>query len=122
MLEEKGIGFIPFAPLGKGFLTATINPDQTFEKNDTRSRQPRFRKESMEANQVLVDLVKKLAEQKRATPAQIALAWVMAQKPWIVPIPGSRKLSRIQENIKVIQLKDNKFAKRLFMEVFVVQT
>ena len=105
LLEELGIGFIPFAPLGKGFLTATINTSQTFASNDTRSRQPRFRKENMEANQVLVELVKKIAEEKQATPAQIALAWVIAQKPWIVPIPGSRKLTRIVENIKSTEIE-----------------
>jgi aryl-alcohol dehydrogenase-like predicted oxidoreductase len=113
LLEELGIGFVPFAPLGKGFLTATIDTKQTFAKNDTRSRQPRFRKENMETNQVLVDLVKKIAVEKEATPAQIALAWVMAQKPFIVPIPGSRKLSRIEENIKAanIELTTEELAK-----------
>lgn len=105
LLEELGIGFVPFAPLGKGFLTATIDTNQTFAKNDTRSRQPRFRKENMEANQVLVDLVKKIAVEKEATPAQIALAWVMHQKPFIVPIPGSRKLSRIEENVKAVDIE-----------------
>ena len=85
------IGFIPFAPLGKGFLTATIDPNQTFSKNDTRSKQPRFKKENMAINQVLVELIKKLAKEKQVTPAQIALAWVMAQGDWIVPIPGSRR-------------------------------
>jgi len=105
LLEELKIGFVPFAPLGKGFLTATIDTNQTFAKNDTRSKQPRFRKESMEVNQVLVDVVKKIAELKDATPAQIALAWVMAQKPFIVPIPGSRKLSRIEENIKAVNIE-----------------
>ena len=88
-LKELKIGFIPFAPLGKGFLTATIDPNQTFSKN-----------ENMAINQVLVELIKKLAKEKQVTPAQIALAWVMAQGDWIVPIPGSRKLSRIEENIK----------------------
>ena len=88
-LKELKIGFIPFAPLGKGFLTATIDPNQ-----------PRFKKENMAINQVLVELIKKLAKEKQVTPAQIALAWVMAQGDWIVPIPGSRKLSRIEENIK----------------------
>ncbi|GFP76334.1 aldo/keto reductase [Clostridium fungisolvens] len=107
LLEELGIGFIPFAPLGKGFLTATIDVNQIFAKNDTRSRQPRFRKESMEANQILVDLIKRIAVEKGATPAQIALAWVMAQKPFIVPIPGSRKLSRIEENIKAADIELN---------------
>jgi len=105
LLEELEIGFVPFAPLGKGFLTATIDMNQTFAKNDTRSKQPRFRKENMEANQVLVDLVKKIAVEKDDTPAQVALAWVMAQKPFIVPIPGSRKLSRIEENIKASNIE-----------------
>lgn len=99
-LEELHIGFIPFAPLGKGFLTGTVDANQTFDKTDTRSRQPRFKKESMQANQVLLDFIHDLAKQKQATPAQIALAWVMAQKDWIVPIPGSRKIHRVEENIK----------------------
>ncbi|GKU25192.1 aldo/keto reductase [Clostridium folliculivorans] len=112
LLEELGIGFIPFAPLGKGFLTATIDVNQTFAENDTRSRQPRFRKENMEANQVLVELIKTIADEKGATPAQVALAWVMDQKPFIVPIPGSRRLSRIEENIKAtdIELSDLELA------------
>ncbi|MCR3761657.1 aldo/keto reductase [Clostridium felsineum] len=105
LLERLEIGFIPFAPLGKGFLTATIDTNQTFEKNDTRSKQPRFKKENMEFNQTLVNLIKRIAEEKTATPAQIALAWVMAQKPWIVPIPGSRKLSRVHENVKAAEVK-----------------
>jgi aryl-alcohol dehydrogenase-like predicted oxidoreductase len=108
VLEELGIGFIPFAPLGKGFLTATIAPNQAFAKNDTRSRQPRFQKENMQANQVLLELIKKIASKKNAAPTQIALAWVLAQKPWIVPIPGSRKLSRIQENISATEVKLSK--------------
>lgn len=105
LLEELEIGFVPFAPLGKGFLTATIDTNQTFAKNDTRSKQPRFSIESMKTNQGLVDLVKMIAAEKEATPAQIALAWVMAQKPFIVPIPGSRKLSRIEENIKAADIE-----------------
>ncbi|URZ05544.1 hypothetical protein CLROS_008700 [Clostridium felsineum] len=105
LLERLEIGFIPFAPLGKGFLTATIDTNQTFEKNDTRSKQPRFKKENMEFNKTLVDLIKRIAEEKTATPAQIALAWVMAQKPWIVPILGSRKLSRVHENVKAAEVK-----------------
>jgi len=105
LLEELGIGFVPFAPLGKGFLTATIDTNQTFAKNDTRSKQPRFKKENMEANQVLVDLVKSIATEKDATPAQVALAWVIAQKPFIVPIPGSRNLSRIEENIGALNIE-----------------
>lgn len=104
-LEELGIGFVPFAPLGKGFLTGTIDTNEKFAKNDTRSRQPRFKKESMEANQVLLNLIKTMAKEKGATSAQFALAWVMAQKDWIVPIPGSRKLSRIEENIKATEIE-----------------
>ncbi len=99
-LEELGIGFIPFAPLGKGFLTGKVSANHTFDASDTRSRQPRFKKESMEANQVLLQLIQTMADEKQATMAQIALAWLLAQKPWIVPIPGSRKLSRIEENIQ----------------------
>lgn len=105
LLEDLKIGFVPFAPLGKGFLTATIDTNQTFAQNDTRSKQPRFRKENMEVNQVLVDLLKKIAVEKDATPAQVALAWVMTQKPFIVPIPGSRKLNRIEENIKAANIE-----------------
>lgn len=98
-LEELGIGFVPFSPLGKGFLTGTINKDTTFGSSDFRSVVPRFKPENIEANQVLVDLVKKIAVEKDATPAQIALAWVLVQKPWIVPIPGTRKLDRLEENL-----------------------
>ena len=98
-LEELGIGFVPFSPLGKGFLTGTFNKDFKFERSDFRSIVPRFTSEELNANQVLVDLLKKVAEQKKATPAQIALAWLIAQKPWIVPIPGTTKLNRLEENI-----------------------
>ena len=105
LLEELGIGFIPFAPLGKGFLTGTVDPKSTFAANDTRSRQPRFKQENMEANQVLLDLVAKLAGEKGATMAQIALAWLLARKPWIVPIPGSTKITRIKENIGAEQIE-----------------
>lgn len=98
-LEELGIGFVPFSPLGKGFLTGTINADTEFDKNDTRNVLPRFNKENREANQALVDLVISIANEKNATPAQIALGWLLAQKPWIVPIPGTTKLHRLQENI-----------------------
>lgn len=98
-LEELGIGFVPFSPLGKGFLTGTIKKDARFGSSDFRSVVPRFKPENIEANQVLVDLVKKIAIEKEATPAQIALAWVLAQKPWIVPIPGTRKLDRLEENL-----------------------
>ncbi|TYS13513.1 aldo/keto reductase [Rossellomorea vietnamensis] len=98
-LEELGIGFVPFSPLGKGFLTGTIKKDAMFVSSDFRSIVPRFKPENIEANQVLVDIVKKIAVGKDATPAQIALAWVLAQRPWIVPIPGTRKLNRLEENL-----------------------
>jgi aryl-alcohol dehydrogenase-like predicted oxidoreductase len=98
-LEELGIGFVPFSPLGKGFLTGAISKDTQFDKNDFRNIVPRFSPENREANQVLVDLVEEFARQKKATPAQIALAWLLAQKPWIVPIPGTTKLHRLEENI-----------------------
>lgn len=98
-LEELGIGFVPFSPLGKGFLTGKIDKNATFVSSDFRSIVPRFKPENLEANQVLVELIKKVAAGKNATPAQIALAWVLAQKPWIVPIPGTRKLERLEENI-----------------------
>lgn len=98
-LEELGIGFVPFSPLGKGFLTGTINKNATFEKSDFRSIVPRFTPENLEANQVLIELIKRIAANKDATSAQIALAWVLAQKPWIVPIPGTRKLERLEENL-----------------------
>jgi aryl-alcohol dehydrogenase-like predicted oxidoreductase len=98
-LEELGIGFVPFSPLGKGFLTGAINEETTFEKGDFRSIVPRFTQENRKANQVLVEVLGRFAKQKAATPAQIALAWLLAQKPWIVPIPGTTKLQRIEENI-----------------------
>ncbi|WP_431091231.1 aldo/keto reductase [Paenibacillus sp. 8b26] len=98
-LEELGIGFVPFSPLGKGYLTGSFNANTTFDHGDLRSILPRFTPEALKANQVLVDLLKEMAEQLKATPAQIALAWLLAQKPWIVPIPGTRKLSRLEENL-----------------------
>ena len=98
-LEELGIGFVPFSPLGKGFLTGTIRHDTTFDKSDFRNIVPRFTPENRKANQALVDLVGKFAQQKNTTPAQIALAWLLVQKPWIVPIPGTTKLHRLEENI-----------------------
>ncbi len=98
-LEELGIGFVPFSPLGKGFLTGKINQDTKFDKTDFRNIVPRFTPEARKANQALVDLLSKVAERKKATPAQIALAWLLAQKPWIVPIPGTTKLHRLEENI-----------------------
>src|SRR5437667_11918621 len=98
-LEELGIGFVPFSPLGKGFLTGKINENTTFDSSDFRNIVPRFTTEARKANQALVDLLGEIAERKKATPAQIALAWLLAQKPWIVPIPGTTKLSRLEENI-----------------------
>lgn len=98
-LEELGIGFVPFSPLGKGFLTGAINPDTKFDKNDFRNIVPRFSEENRKANHALVDVIGKFAQQKKATNAQIALAWVLAQKPWIVPIPGTTKLHRLEENL-----------------------
>jgi aryl-alcohol dehydrogenase-like predicted oxidoreductase len=98
-LEELGIGFVPFSPLGKGFLTGKINQDTQFDKNDFRNIVPRFTPENRKANQALVDVLGKFAQQKAATAAQIALAWLLAQKPWIVPIPGTTKLHRVEENI-----------------------
>lgn len=98
-LEELGIGFVPFSPLGKGFLTGKISADTQFDKSDFRNVVPRFTPENRKANQAVVDLVGKVAEQKKATPAQIALAWILAQKPWMVPIPGTTKLQRLEENL-----------------------
>jgi aryl-alcohol dehydrogenase-like predicted oxidoreductase len=97
--EELGIGFVPWSPLGQGFLTGKVNPSATFDTSDARSWFPRFTPEAMQANQALVDLLNRIAVRKRATPAQIALAWLLAQKPWIVPIPGTRKLHRLEENM-----------------------
>ncbi len=97
-LEELGIGFVPFSPLGKGFLTGKMNETTTFDSTDFRSTLPRFTAEAMKANQALIDLLGKIAAEKNATPAQIALAWLLAQKPWIVPIPGTTKLNRLTEN------------------------
>ena len=98
-LEELGIGFVSFSPLGRGFLTGKINEKTKFESNDFRSFLPRFTPEARKVNQAMVDLLNKVAKQKNATPAQIALAWLLAQKPWIVPIPGTTKLNRLEENI-----------------------
>jgi aryl-alcohol dehydrogenase-like predicted oxidoreductase len=103
-LEELGIGFVPFSPLGKGFLTGTISKDAKFDKSDFRSIVPRFTPEALQANQALVDLLKSVGAQKKATAAQVALAWLLAQKPWIVPIPGTTKLSRLEENIGAADL------------------
>ena len=98
-LEELGIGFVPFSPLGKGFLTGKINEETKFDKTDFRNIVPRFTPENRRANQALVDLLSKIADRKKATPAQIALAWILAQKPWMVPIPGTTKVHRLEENI-----------------------
>jgi aryl-alcohol dehydrogenase-like predicted oxidoreductase len=98
-LEELGIGFVPFSPLGKGFLTGKINEKTTFDSSDFRNTLPRFTPEARRANQALVDLLGRIGERKKATPAQVALAWLLAQKPWIVPIPGTRELERLEENI-----------------------
>ena len=104
-LEELGIGFVPFSPLGKGFLTGKINENTTFDSSDFRNIVPRFTPEARKANQAMVDLLRKIAERKKATPAQIALAWLLAQKPWIVPIPGTTKLARLEENIGAVSVK-----------------
>ena len=104
-LEELGIGFVPFSPLGKGFLTGKISEDTQFDKSDFRNIVPRFTPENRKANQAFVDLLHKIAERKKATPAQIALAWLLAQKPWIVPIPGTTKLARLGENIGAVDVK-----------------
>jgi aryl-alcohol dehydrogenase-like predicted oxidoreductase len=104
-LEELGIGFVPFSPLGKGFLTGKISEDTQFHKTDFRNIVPRFSAENRKANQALVDLIGKFAHQKKATPAQIALAWLLAQKPWIVPIPGTTKLHRLEENLGALNVE-----------------
>ncbi len=104
-LEELGIGFVPYSPLGKGFLTGKINENTTFDSSDFRNIVPRFTPEARKANLVLVDLLGKIAERKKATPAQIALAWLLARKPWIVPIPGTRKLERLDENIGALAVE-----------------
>jgi aryl-alcohol dehydrogenase-like predicted oxidoreductase len=104
-LEELGIGFVPFSPLGKGFLTGKIDENTTFDSSDFRNIVPRFTPEARRANQALVDLLRKIGEEKKATPAQIALAWLLAQKPWIVPIPGTTKLGRLEENIGAVSVE-----------------
>jgi aryl-alcohol dehydrogenase-like predicted oxidoreductase len=104
-LEELGIGFVPFSPLGKGFLTGAINKDTQFDKSDFRNIVPRFSAENRDANQAVVDLIGEFANQKKATPAQIALAWLLAKKPWIVPIPGTTKLHRLEENIGAVSVR-----------------
>src|SRR6202023_2554267 len=104
-LEELGIGFVPFSPLGKGFLTGKIDEKTTFDSSDFRSTLPRFTPEALKANLALIDLLGSIAERKKATPAQIALAWLLAQKPWIVPIPGTTKLHRLEENIGAVSVE-----------------
>jgi aryl-alcohol dehydrogenase-like predicted oxidoreductase len=104
-LEELGIGFVPYSPLGKGFLTGQINPDTKFDSADFRSTLPRFRPENMDANQAMVVLLTRFAEQKKTTPAQIALAWLLAKKPWIVPIPGTTKPYRLEENLGAVEIE-----------------
>ncbi len=104
-LEELGIGFVPFSPLGKGFLTGKIDEKTTFDSSDFRNIVPRFTPEARKANQALVDLLRRLAERKKATPAQLALAWLLAQKPWIVPIPGTTKPQRLEENLGAVAVK-----------------
>ncbi len=105
MLEELGIGFVPYSPLGKGFLTGAMNETTKLDSTDFRSTLPRFAPEAMKANQALVDLLTNIAQRKKATPAQIALAWLLAQKPWIVPIPGTTKLNRLEENLGAAAIK-----------------
>jgi aryl-alcohol dehydrogenase-like predicted oxidoreductase len=104
-LEELGIGFVPFSPLGKGFLTGKIDETTTFAKSDFRNTVPRFNAENRKANQAVVDLVTTMAAKKNATPAQIALAWILAQKPWMVPIPGTTKLHRLEENLGAVNVE-----------------
>jgi aryl-alcohol dehydrogenase-like predicted oxidoreductase len=104
-LEELGIGFVPYSPLGKGFLTGKMDEKTTFGSSDFRSTLPRFTPEALKANQVLIDLLGKIGKRKKATPAQIALAWLLAQKPWIVPIPGTTKLRRLDENIGAVAVQ-----------------
>ncbi|HEY7616605.1 MAG TPA: aldo/keto reductase [Terriglobales bacterium] len=104
-LAELGIGFVPYSPLGKGFLTGKMNENTKFDNTDFRSQLPRFTPEALKANQALVDLLGQIAQRKKATPAQIALAWLLAQKPWIVPIPGTTKLHRLEENIGAVAVE-----------------
>ena len=104
-LEELGIGLVPYSPLGKGFLTGQITENATFDSSDFRNIVPRFTPEARKANQALVDLLSNIASRKKATPAQVALAWLLAKKPWIVPIPGTRKLERLDENIGAVTVE-----------------
>jgi aryl-alcohol dehydrogenase-like predicted oxidoreductase len=104
-LEELGIGFVPYSPLGRGFLTGKIDENTTFDNSDFHSTLPRFTPEALKANQTLINLLRSIAEQNKTTPAQIALAWLLAQKPWIVPIPGTTKLHRLEENLGAVSIK-----------------
>jgi aryl-alcohol dehydrogenase-like predicted oxidoreductase len=104
-LEELGIGFVPFSPLGKGYLTGKIDESTAFDSSDFRNTVPRFSPEARKANRAIVDLLRRIAERKNATPAQIALAWLLAQKPWIVPIPGTTKLDRLRENVGAVAIE-----------------
>ena len=105
LLEELGIGFVPYSPLGRGFLTGKMNEETTFDSTDFRNTLPRFTSDARKANRALVDLLGEIAKRKKATPAQIALAWLLAQKPWIVPIPGTTKLQRLEENVGAVEIK-----------------
>lgn len=105
LLEDLGIGFVPFSPLGRGFLTGKIDENTSFDKSDFRNTVPRFTADARKANQAVVDLLREIGERKKATPAQIALAWLLAQKPWIVPIPGTRKLERLDENLGAVEVE-----------------
>ena len=122
--EELGIGLVPFSPLGRGYLTGKIDETSTFDPTDIRSHNPRFTPEAIRANRVVVDLLEQIGAQKGATPAQIALAWLLAQKPWIVPIPGSRKLERLEENIGAVNLEltpeDLRYMDRAMSQIQVV--
>ena len=104
-MEELGIGFVPFSPLGKGFLTGKIDENTKFDSTDFRNVVPRFSPEARKANQSMIDLLNNIAQKKNATPAQVALAWLLAQKPWIVPIPGTTKLHRLQENMGSVSIE-----------------
>jgi aryl-alcohol dehydrogenase-like predicted oxidoreductase len=121
LLEKLGIGFVPFSPLGKGFLTGAINENTKFDPSDFRNVVPRFDQENRKANQIVVDKISEFAKRKEATPAQIALAWVLAQKPWVVPIPGTTKVSRLQENLKAetitLSKEDLKAIESAFSEI-----
>jgi aryl-alcohol dehydrogenase-like predicted oxidoreductase len=105
MLEELGIGFVPYSPLGRGFLTGKMNENTTFDGTDFRNTLPRFTPDARKANRALVDLLGEIAKRKNATPAKIALAWLLAQKPWIVPIPGTTKLKRLKENVGAVEVE-----------------